>query len=250
MTLSDRLLHVFHWPTGYPIRLLLPAMLVLSLGLHALGFYFFRSGAPARVPRLAPSAPHLVLYAEDSGPARSLVLAARDPSWMQPGRLRADVLPPLAAGPPRQRALEPDLPGFLTAAPLAPQETWIPSLPPLAVRAWLEPARPAPDAAQPRVLQPTAARFDRGQPQPDNEFLARLRAATPATLPGRPTELFVRLDAAGEARNVWILRGCGDAEADLAAVRAVQQSRFGAGGAGYEGVLRVVWGAGAAEEKK
>jgi outer membrane biosynthesis protein TonB len=53
--------------------------------------------------------------------------------------------------------------------------------------------------------------------------------------------LLVVLDAAGEARHVWLLRSCGVPALDTAARRAVQLSRFGTAPGSYRGVLRVVW---------
>ena len=48
MILAERLLHVFHWPASYPIRLLLPGMILFSVLLHAAGLYLLRANLPAR----------------------------------------------------------------------------------------------------------------------------------------------------------------------------------------------------------
>ena len=74
---------------------------------------------------------------------------------------------------------------------------------------------------------------------PDDVRMSNL--AAPEEAPGLPTELLVVLDAAGEARHVWLLRSCGVPALDTAARRAVQLSRFGTAPGGYRGVLRVVW---------
>lgn len=233
MILAERLAQVFHWPTTYPIRLLLPAMLVLSLLLHAAGLFFVRAPVPLRVVTLPPLPAKVTML---PGGADSVLLAARDPSWLDPGRYRDRLLPEPRWERP-WRALQPELPALVAAPPRPLPETWISSLPPLAVRAWFEPR------VAPRVPEtaPVAARFETDGPEVTDDVLARLRAAAPPEAPGLPTELLVVLDAAGEARHVWLLRSCGVPALDTAARRAVQLSRFGASPGGYRGVLRVVW---------
>jgi hypothetical protein len=130
----------------------------------------------------------------------------------------------------------------LVAAPAeSVSDTWVPSLPPLAVMARLEPRADA--AVAPELAQVTA-RFDVPGSEVTEDFLGRLRAAAPQRPPGSPTELLVVLDASGEARHVWLLRSCGEPALDTAAIRAVQLSRFGPTAAGHRGILRVVWGTG------
>lgn len=234
MILAERLAHVFHWPTTYPIRLLLPAMLVVSLLLHAAGIYLVRTEAAPRGVALPPRPVKITIVPD--GPA-SVLLAARDPSWLDPGRYRDRLLPPPRWQRP-PRALQPEIPALVSAPPRAEDETWISALPPLAVRARLEPST----AASAPGLAPVTARFDAEGPEVTEEVLARLRAAAPAgAAPGLPTELLVVLDAAGAARHVWLLRSCGVPALDSAAQRAVQLSRFGASTGGHRGVLRVVW---------
>lgn len=236
MILAERLLQVFHWPVSHPIRLLLPAMLVVSLLLHAAGVYLVRAEAPARSASLPPLPGKVSIVPA----ADSLLLAARDPSWLQPGRYRDRLLPaPRVDRPPR--ALRPVLPPLVTAPPERVSEAWVPALPPLTVQARLE-ERATPE--QPPRLTPVTARFDADGPAVTEDVLNRLRAAAPERPPGAPTELLVVLDASGALRHAWLLRGSGDATLDAAAVRAVQLSRFGPGEAGYRGVLRIVWGTG------
>jgi hypothetical protein len=234
MILAERLAHVFHWPTTYPIRLLLPVMLVVSLLLHAAGIYLVRTEAAPRGMALPPRPARVTIVPD--GPA-SVLLAARDPSWLDPGRYRNRLLPaPRWQRPPR--ALQPELPPLVSAPPSAAPETWISALPPLAVRARLE----APSVASAPGLVPVIARFDEEGPEVTEEVLVRLRSAAPeGTAPGLPTELLVVLDASGAARHVWLLRSCGVPALDNAAQRAVQLSRFGAPPGGHRGVLRVVW---------
>ncbi len=236
MNLTDRLLQVFHWPAGYPIRLLLPAMILLSLVLHVAGIYLVRADVPARAVTLPPLPGKLTMLAD----ADSVVLAARDPSWLQPGRFRDELLPLPEVKRP-WRALQPGLPPLVSVPAEAMPETWVPALPPLSVQARFEPrgeAAPVPE------LAPVTARFDGSGPEVTADVLGRLRAAAPVQPPGLPTELLVVLDGSGEARHVWLVRSCGDAALDAAAVRAVQLSRFGPSENGYRGMLRVVWGAG------
>jgi len=238
MILAERLLHVFHWPGGHPIRLLLPAMILLSLLLHAAGIYLVRAKTPPRGVTLPPLPGKVALIsAEDS-----VVLAARDPSWLQPGRFR-DVLLPVPEVRRPWRALQPELPPLVSAPAEVLPEMWVPALPPLAVQPRFEPrgmTQPAP------ALLPVNARFDGTGPEVTDDVLTRLRAAAPARPPGSPTELLVVLDGSGEARHVWTVRGCGDAALDAAAVRAVQLSRFGPSPDGFRGLLRIVWGTGGA----
>jgi len=241
MILSDRLLHVFHWPSGYPIRLALPAMIILSVMLHGLAFYLVRSPATGRTGVLPPLPAKVTMIPADPSGAESVLLAARDPSWLQPGRYRDRLLPPPRPGR-TLRALRPELPSLVAVPPPAVPEVWVPALPPLAVRSWLEERASMP----PVELAPVTARFEPAGPGVDEDLLARLRAVAPAQAPGLPVELLVVLDAAGEARHVWVLRSCGVPALDLAAQRAVQRSRFGSSEEGYQGTLRIVWGQGEA----
>ena len=236
MNLTDRLLHVFHWPGGHPIRLLLPAMILLSLVLHAAGIYLVRVQASSRGVNL-PSLPGKVTIL---AAADSVVLAARDPSWLQPGRFRDELLPlPRVIRP--WRALQPDLPPLVATPAQVPAENWVPALPPLSVQARFEPRG---GTGSVPALAPVTARFDGAGPEVTEDVLGRLRAAAPPQPPGLSTELLIVLDGSGEARHVWLVRSCGDAALDAAAVRAVQLSRFGPSDNGYRGMLRVVWGTG------
>jgi hypothetical protein len=236
MIIADRWLHVFHWPTGYPIRLLLPAMILLSLVLHVAGLYLVRATVPAHGVALPPLPGKIaIIPVADAG-----LIAARDPSWLQPGRFRHALLPAPKVERP-WRALQPALPPLVAAPEEVLPETWVPALPPLSVQARFEPRGPAGPAP---VLEPVRARFDGPGPEVTEDVLGRLRAAAPPQPPGQPTELLVVLDAAGGARHVWLVRGSGDAALDAAAARAVQLSRFGPSDGGYRGMLRVVWGAG------
>jgi hypothetical protein len=235
MILADRLLQVFHWPAVHQIRLVLPAMILLSLLVHGAGLYLVRAHAPARGVTLPPLPGKVTIVpAEDS-----MLLAARDPSWLQPGRFRDRLLPPPQVERPL-RALQPELPP-LAPVPAEPMpERWVPALPPLAVQPRFEPrvAAPAP------LLAPVTARFEADGPEVTNDVITRLRDAAPAQPPGLPTELLVVLDPSGEARHVWLVRSCGDPALDAAARRAVQLSRFGPSEKVYRGILRVVWGTG------
>lgn len=235
MIRADRLLQVFHWPAVHQIRLVLPAMVLVSLLVHAAGLYLVRAQAPVRGVTLPPLPGKVTIVpAEDS-----VLLAARDPSWLQPGRFRDRLLPPPRVERP-PRALQPELPPLAAVPPEPLPESWVPSLPPLAVQPRFEP-RAAPVAP---LLAPVTARFEEGGPEVTSDVLARLRDAAPVQPPGATTELLVVLDASGEARHVWLLRSCGDPALDAAARRAVQLSRFGPSEKGHRGVLRVVWGAG------
>lgn len=236
MIVPDRFLHIFHWPSSYPIRLVLPAMLLLSLALHAAALYLVRADSPTRGVPLSPLPAKIVVFPAEGAPA---LLGARDPSWLEPGRFRDRLMP----GPRPERplrALRPGLPELVPAPAPAPPQHWVPNVPPLAARPWL--ARPRGNST-PSVLHPLTARFADGAPAVTDDLLGRLRAAAPAEPPGLPTELLVAIDAGGETRHVWLLRGCGVSALDLAAQLAVQRSRFGASEQGYRGVLRVVWGA-------
>ena len=235
MILADRLLQVFQWPAVHQIRLVLPAMILLSLLVHGAGLYLVRAHAPARGVTLPPLPGKVTIVpAEDS-----MLLAARDPSWLQPGRFRDRLLPPPQVERPL-RALQPELPP-LAPVPAEPMpERWVPALPPLAVQPRFEPrvAAPAP------LLAPVTARFEADGPEVTNDVMTRLRDAAPAQPPGLPTELLVVLDPSGEARHAWLVRSCGDPALDAAARRAVQLSRFGPSEKVYRGILRVVWGTG------
>lgn len=239
MILAERLRHVFHWPATYPIRLVLPGMILLSLAVHVLGLYLVRDKSPLGAAALPPRPAFVTIL---PGGDQSVLLAARDPSWMQPGRWRERLLPAPRHERPL-RALNPGLPPMIPAPPAKEPGEWVPSLPPLAV----SPLLAAPAAGRPMApLLGVQARFEPPSLAAPGDFLARLQSAVPSAPPGLPTELLVVLDAAGEARHVWLLRSCGVPSLDLAAQLAVQRSRFGPTGGGYRGVLRVVWGPGEA----
>jgi hypothetical protein len=233
MILAERLLHVFQWPASYPIRLLLPGMILLSVVLHAGGLYLLPATAPAPGVALPPLPGKVTVVSA----AESVLLAARDPSWLQPGRYRDAILPVPRVVRPR-RALQPALPVLQPVPAELWPGMWVPALPPLAVQPRFEPRA----AALPRELAPVSARLESGGPEVTPDVLGRLKAAASAQPPGLPTELFLVLDAAGEARHVWLVRSCGDPTLDTAAIRAVQLSRFGPSEAGYRGMLRVIWG--------
>lgn len=235
MILADRLLQVFHWPVSHQIRLLLPFMIVVSLLLHVAGIYLLRADAPSRGASLPPLPGRVTVIPA----ADSLMLAARDPSWLQPGRYRDRLLPPPQVNRPL-RALQPELPPLVPAPSEESSYTWVPSLPPLSVQPRLE----ARVAASVPVLSPVTARFDAGGPEVTDDVLNRLRAAAPLRPPGAPTELLLVLDASGAVRHAWLVRSSGDAALDAAAIRAVQLSRFGPGASAHRGMLRIVWGTG------
>ena len=130
MILAERLAHVFHWPTTYPIRLLLPAMLVVSLLVHAAALYLVRAEAPARGVALPPLPAEITIL---PGGGDSVLIAARDPSWLDPGRYRDRMLPVPRWERP-WRALQPELPPLVSAPPRPAEETWVGALPPLADR--------------------------------------------------------------------------------------------------------------------
>lgn len=229
---AEGILQVFQWPTRYPIRLVLPVALVFSLAIHAAAVYLVRPAVVASAQ--APAQAKVSLLPAS---VRSVLLDARDPSWLEPGRFRDRFLGTPRAERPR-RALQPGLPELVPPAPDGTKEIWAPSLPPLAVRSRFEP-RAAP---VPLSMAPVSVRFEAQGPPPPADLLARLRVAAPSSPPGLPTELLVALDASGEARHVWLLKSCGVPQLDLAAQLAVQRSRFRTGGQGYEGLLRVIWG--------
>jgi TonB family protein len=237
MILAERLLHVFHWPAAYPIRLLLPTMIVLSLLLHAAALYLVRSTAPGGGAVLPPLPAKVVLWPGAAGD--SVLLAARDPAWLQPGRLRDRLLPlPQVERP--ARALQPALPPLVDAPVEERVARWVPALPPLAVQPRFE----VRGGATGPGMAPLTARFDGAGPAVTDDLLNRLRTAAPAQPPAAATELLVVVDAAGEPRHVWLVRGSGDSALDAAAQRAVQRSRFGPSEGLYRGLLRIVWAPG------
>lgn len=233
--LTGRLMHVFHWPVAHPIRLLLPAMIIVSVLVHLLGAYLVKVGAPSR-PVLPPW-PSKVTVIPGAGEGLVL-LAARDPSWLEPGRYRDRMLPP-PKHVRRNLALNPALPALLPAPREETASEWVPSLPPLAVRPLFEARAPQP---APAALAPLGARFESGADRVTAEVLEGLRSVAPPAPPGRPTELLVVLAPSGDVRHVWLVRGCGDAELDFAAQRAVQRSRFAPAEGASSDVLRITWG--------
>ena len=235
MILAERLRHVFHWPATYPIRLVLPGMILLSLAVHVLGLYLVRDKSPAGAAALPPRPAFVTIL---PGGDQSVLLAARDPSWMQPGRWRGRLLPEPRYERPL-RALHPELPPMISAPPAPEPGAWVPSLPPLAVSPLLATSA---DARPMAPLLGVQARFEPPSLTAPGDFLDRLQSAVPSAPPGLPTELLVVFDAAGEARHVWLLRSCGVPSLDLAAQLAVQRSRFGPVTGGYRGVLRIAWG--------
>lgn len=234
MILAERLLQVFHWPAHYQIRLLLPGMVLLSVALHAAGLYLVRTTPPAREVALPPLPVHVSLLSGEAG--AGVLLEARDPAWVEPGRMRDRLLP--VPRPERKwSALQPALPGLEPSPADASPESWTPALPPLAQESFLEPRV---RSSLPEVA-PLSVRFDEGGPEVTADVMARLKLAAPARPPGAPTELLLVLDGSGVARHVWIVKSCGVPAVDAAARRAVQLARFGVSPEGYRGILRVNW---------
>lgn len=234
--LTARLPHVFRWPIEHPIHLLLPGMVIVSLLLHALAAYLIvvRPPPPADLSHWQAK---LVLL-PDEGKSGVSLLAARDPSWMAPGRYRGRLLPEvrherMATG------LKTQLPPLLAAPPAHAADRWAPALPPVSVRPWLAP--PPPPQAPPSFAA-AGARFESGAAGVTDDVLARLRAVAPDRPPGHATELFVVLAPTGDVRHAWVLHGSGDAALDLAAQRAVQRARFASGGRAVGDVLHIFWG--------
>lgn len=236
MIIPERLLHVFHWPAAYQIRLLLPLMLIVSLLLHVAGLYFLRA-TPVPVRGALPPLPAKVTLWPDA--ASSVLLQARDPAWIEREADGAALGAEMTVGAP-SRALHPVLPELVPAPEEIREETWVPALPPLAVQPLIA------GTVRPVVPELTGvtARFDRAGPEITGEVMGRLRSAAPQAPPAAATELFVSLDPAGQVRHVWLVRGSGDPALDAAAMRAVQRSRFGPQSEGYEGILRIVWAPG------
>lgn len=234
--ITARLPHVFRWPIEHPIHLLLPGMVVASLILHALAAYVVVVRPPPQAD-LSHGQAKLV-FLPDEGKSGGFLLAARDPSWMAPGRYRGRILPEVR----HERAvteLGAQLPPLLAAPPTPVVGRWAPALPPVSVRPWLEPPL-LPQA--PPSFAAVGARFESGGAGVTDDVLARLRAIAPDRPPGHATELFVVLAPTGDVRHAWVLRGSGDAALDLAAQRAVQRARFASGGRGAGDVLRIFWG--------
>ena len=234
--LTERLLNVFHWPVAHPIRLLLPGMILLSLLVHALAAYLVRAYVPAR-PSLAPWPAKVTVIPAEEAPGL-LLLAARDPSWLDPGRYR-DRMVPVPRHERTVLALEPGMPPLLAAPQVSARGQWVPALPPLAVKPWFEAAG---TKMPPPSFVAAGARFESGDAGVTEDVLARLRAVAPDRPPSRATELLVVLAPTGDVRHAWVLRGSGDASLDLAAQRAVQRARFAPAEGGRRDVLRIFWG--------
>jgi hypothetical protein len=143
----------------------------LSVVLHAAGLYLLRANVPARGVELPPLPGKVTVVSA----AQSVLLAARDPSWLQPGRYR-DLLLPVPRVERPQRALQPALPPLEPVPAEVGSEMWVPALPPLAVQPRFEPRA----AALPPVLAPVSARFESGGPEVSPDVLGRLKAAAPA----------------------------------------------------------------------
>ncbi|MBU3665064.1 MAG: hypothetical protein FGM15_04190 [Chthoniobacterales bacterium] len=231
-----QLLQVFHWPSVHQIRLVLPAMIVISLAVHLAAVYFVRGPLPLRGDLLPPLPAEVTVWPSGKD---SILLAARDPSWLQPGRYRDRILP-VQRREVLRSALQPEMPPLVPAPAASLPEAWVPALPPVS-----EQPIPSPRA---RAVAPApaqiSARFEQDGPSITAEFLGRLRDAAPADPPGLPTELLVSVDSAGQARHAWVLRSCGVPALDFAAQRAVLRSRFGSSPRDYRGVLRIVWAPG------
>ncbi len=235
MIIPDRILHVFQWPSRHQIRLALPALLVISLVIHLAGLYLVRASLPLRGVAMPPQAVAVTLYpsTEDSA-----LLGASDPSWLEPGRFRDGILGPLRVTR-LHKVLEPGLPELAPSPDPAIPTHWVPALPPLAVRPRLTSREEKTPLAP---FQAVTARFEGGDLSVTDDLLGRLRAVAPSEPPGFSTELLVMLDATGEVHDVWLVRGSGVPDLDLAARLAVQRSRFDPPGVDRQGILRVVWG--------
>lgn len=239
--LAQQLTQVFHWPASYPIRLLLPGLLLLSVLLHAAGFYALRSRPADGAP--APRPPAAGVRLLDPVSAEGAWLAARDPAWMQPGRFRDRLLPP-AALPARRTLL--DEPAFdVGREPPAVKrpQGWTLPLPPLADDPLLA-SRPRSPGAPAVPLRPTRVAVSGDALDIPAAMDAALAAMEPARLPGLPTELMVMVGPRGTVRHVFAVRSCGDPELDRAAQQVVRQTLFAAapGAPLRRSTLRIYWG--------
>lgn len=234
-TLTDRLLNVFHWPVAHPIRVLLPAMVLVSLLAHFLVAQLVKVAPPSR-PALMPWPAEITIFPGDR--EAGMLLAARDPSWLEPGRFRDRMLPP-PKPVRRELAMSPALPPLLRAPSEMVANEWVPALPPVSSKPLFVQRGPRP---APPALVPTVARFESGAQGVTEDVLNRLRTAAPAEPPSRATELLVVLAPTGDVRHVWLVRGSGDAGLDLAAQLAVQRARFAPATGSRREVLRINWG--------
>lgn len=230
--LAGRLTHVFDWPARYPIRLLLPSLIVLSTGLHLALVYLVRT-PPADLRRpLPPPAAKVVLVAGPEAAAVHAWLEMRDPAWMQPGRTRESLLP-AAALPSRGTAL--DEPGW-ELPPLDgvdfSEASWVPPVPPLSVMPLPASAsrmvqRPALLPAPPRgVAVQMLGGPDRLPASLESALQVLAETVVRGSVPPGATGLMILPDASGWPGQVFLTSSSGQPDLDRAAREAVRRTLF------------------------
>lgn len=81
---------LFDWPTRHHVHLVLPLMLIVSFGLHAVGVVVFRASHPRSQP--SPERPAQIWFLPPGSPEAAKVmpmLEASDPALFSPGQISA-----------------------------------------------------------------------------------------------------------------------------------------------------------------
>lgn len=245
---SERLVHLFEWPSRHHVHVLFPLMVILAIGVHAAAFLLFQvyyTPGPGKRPRPAEV---YVLPAE--GPAAAGLkawLEAADPALMthtQALHGKEAVLAPVEYHPRFEN------PSFQLDVPATPSaRTTLPLPSELMVGMGLTEKIERKPLVYPRL--PTTLDLTGGLVGRKVEQLAPIRiSSAPATLP-EPAILRAGLSPDGRVRHAFLVQSSGSSELDEAAIRSALQSRFSSGPPEVTwGEIIFLWGADLYEGKE
>jgi hypothetical protein len=240
---------LFDWPSRHHVHLVLPLMLVISFGLHAVAVVVFQASHHRALA--SPERPAQVWFLPPGSPEAARVtpmLEASDPALFSPGQISARDLtmrsetayvpsfdsetPALAPLPPPALALLP---------PVAPVITIVRST---------SAARPS---AAPQLGRPTALKAGGGLA--GREILPPATAAyfAPPRLGLLPLVFLVSVSPDGRPLHMFPQNSSGDESLDREALQVLAASRFSRADSGTEpvwGSVTFLWGVDVQRDKQ
>lgn len=213
---------LFNWQPSRRRKLSIFSFVIVSLALHALGFYLFQIIYPPAVALLpAPGRVNVISPTTEQGRQMLRWIEAEDPALgsttQRPPDAKAFVPPKIAHVP----AFTSHQPALRQLPPYAPEATAPDPQPPGPV---VRP-RPAPSSAAPRMVR-TAVQFAEeaaslGAVQTPDMHFARSSKEAPA-----PAQFRVAISPAGDVRYCFLQAGSGDGALDEQARQFLALCRF------------------------